>query len=197
MRVRRIVIVGCPGNGKSTLARRLAERFGLDHIELDSLAHVTAFDSATDDEFRASLVARMDAAPDGWVTCGNYVRRTHDLHIARADTLIWLDLPRVQVTWRTLRRTVRRMVRREELFGNGIREPIGTLWRWDPHHNIVRWAWVNHPRYRRETPAHIATDAWSHLEVHHLTTQPAVDRFVAGLGVCDGEPIAGSGRGDR
>lgn len=179
--MRRIVVAGGPGNGKTTLAAALADRLGLVHIELDSLYHVTGFGSASDEEFRAALVARMDAAADGWVTCGNYVAKAQDLHIARADTLVFLDLPRVQVTWRVAKRTVHRFVTREELFGNGIREPVSNFWRWDPDRNVIRWAWVHHPRYRRETPRLMATDAWSHLHVHHLTTQTAVDDFLAAV----------------
>ena len=173
----RIVVVGCPGNGKSTLARRLADEFGLRHIELDSLFHVTDWESATVEEFRRDLVAAMDASPDGWVTCGNYQSMADDLHIERADTLVWLDLPRSVVTWRTFARTVRRSITSEPLFGNALREPFGNFIRWSPEKNIIRWAWVHHPIYRENVPRHLAAAEWQHLDVHHLSTRRAIAEF--------------------
>lgn len=166
-------------------APRGAARLGLVHTELDSLFHVTHLGSATDEEFRAGLVARMDAAPQGWVTCGNYVTKSKNLHIERADTLVFLDQGRVRTTWRVAKRTIRRFVRREELFGNGIREPINNFWRWDPARNVIRWTWVYHPKYRRETLQHIASEAWSHLDVHHFTRPADVAEFVEGLPPAD------------
>lgn len=172
-------MTGGPGNGKSTMARRLAEALGLTHIELDSLHHVTDWGSATVDDFRRDLAAAMDAAPDGWVTCGGYVEMSGGIHIARADTLVWLDLPRATVTWRTAKRTVRRAITRERLYGNGITEPLTNFTRWDPEANVIRWAWVKHPVNRAEYPARIASPQWRHLDVHHLTSAAQVDQFLA------------------
>ncbi|GJM39509.1 MAG: hypothetical protein DHS20C19_28760 [Acidimicrobiales bacterium] len=177
--------MGGPGNGKTTLARELASRLGLDHIELDSLFHVVDFASATDDEFRAGLVARMDAAPQGWVACGNYHSMTEGLHTDRADTVIWLDQSRALVTWRTAKRTVRRALTRQKLFGNDIREPLTNFTRWDPEKNIIRWAWVHHPIYREKTPAYLARPECAHLTVHHLTDPAEVAAFLESVPVAD------------
>ena len=177
--MRGIVVVGCPGNGKSTLARQLADELGLRHIELDGLFHVTDWGSATSEEFRRDLVAAMDDAPQGWVTCGNYLTMCSGLHIDRADTFVWLDLPRRTVMWRTIKRTVRRSLTREPLFGNDIREPLGNFYRWDPEKNIIRWAWVNHPIYRDKFRRF--TDGSSpHLTVHHLTTPGEIRSYLSG-----------------
>ena len=181
VRVRRIVIVGGPGNGKSTLAGRIADQLGLAHIELDSLFHRPGWESVSPDEFRLQLRDAIDAAVHGWVICGNYDSVSQDIHLRLADTLIWLDLPRVTVTWRTARRTIRRAVRRERLFGQEIREPLGNFLRWDPNKNIIRWAWVYHPSYAVKGSRFFSEPEWAHLDAHHLRTPGAVADFLAGV----------------
>lgn len=152
-----IVVCGGPGNGKTTLARTLAARRGIEHIELDSLFHVTDFGSESPAAFRAALIGRMQAAPNGWVMCGNYVSILEHLHIEQADTLVFLDLPKRVVMARVVRRTLRRVLTRERLYGNEVRESFDNLWRWDPEKNIIRWTWVNHRVYRQRTPRLIAS----------------------------------------
>lgn len=178
--MQRIVVAGGPGNGKSTLARQLGDRLGLAHIELDSLFHRPGWESASEEEFRAGLVAAMDAATDGWVSCGNYISLCADLHIQRADTFVWLDLPRGLVTRRTAQRTVRRAITRERLFGQDIREPLRNFTRWAPEKNIVRWAWHYHGIYAVKYARHLAKPEWAHLDVFHLRTVDEIAAFLEG-----------------
>ena len=64
-------------------------------------------------------------AGDGWVVDGNY-SVVRDLVWDRADTVVWLDLPRLVVVRRITTRSIRRVVWREELW-NGNRER-GATW---------------------------------------------------------------------
>ncbi len=176
--MRRITVVGCPGSGKTTLASRLADRLELTHIELDHLHWRPGWTEASPQEFRVGLDAAMAEASTGWVTCGNYRSRSEGRHIAAADTIIWLDLPRHTIMRRVTWRTVRRAVRREELFGRGVKEPLTNFYRWAPEKNIIRWAWVYYPRYRARYQEAIAAGAWVHAEVHHLRSRREVEEFV-------------------
>ncbi len=84
----RIAIIGCPGAGKSTLARRLQEQTGLPLYHLDNLwwkpdrTHITreAFDAAL-----ADILKRP-----AWIVDGNY-SRTVEPRIAACDTVLFLD----------------------------------------------------------------------------------------------------------
>src|SRR6266508_3598546 len=118
-------VVGNSGSGKSTLARALAAELGVAHIELDAIYHQPGWQPLPAADFRA----RVDAATatGGWVVDGNY-SAVRDLIWARADTVVWLDLPRHAVMRQVIWRTLRRAMLRAELW-NGNRE----RWR-----NLVR-----------------------------------------------------------
>ncbi len=141
--VQRVSLVGVPGSGKTTLGRRLAAGLGVPFIELDSIFHRPDWGEIPDEEFRARVTKAI--APEGWVADGNY-GVVRDLVWARADTVVWLDLPRPVVMRRVVLRTIRRALTREELW-NGNREPLTNFYRWDPALNIMRWTWVKYPEY--------------------------------------------------
>lgn len=99
----RIVILGPPGSGKSTLARHLGARHGLPVFHLDRAYWRPGWVEADSESFRAE-VERIAALP-AWVIDGNYTD-TIAARFARADTVIYLDLPAWRCTARVLRRTL-------------------------------------------------------------------------------------------
>ena len=115
----RVSVQGVPGSGKSTVGRAIAGRLGVPYTELDALHHGPDWSEPTAEEFLA-LVRPLVTQPR-WVIDGRYHGKLGDLVVSSADTVVWLDLP--VRTWlpRLVRRTVRRMVRGEELW-NGNRE---------------------------------------------------------------------------
>jgi adenylate kinase family enzyme len=159
--MQRVSVVGNSGSGKSTLAADLARRLGLEHVELDSINHQADWQPLPPDELRRRVVARLDAAAEGWVVCGNY-QSVLDAVWERADTVVWLDLPRGTVMRRVVGRTMRRTISRRELW-NGNREPLTGMVRWDPERSIVRWAWTRHDMYRERYEAAMADPATRHL----------------------------------
>lgn len=175
--MRRVVVVGCSGAGKTTLARRIAAALGVAHIELDALFHQPGWAAQPNDAFQADLAARMAAAQRGWVVCGNYSAQSGGIHVAAADTLVWLDPPRRVVMRRVIARTIWRAVTRRELW-NGNREPLTNFYRWDPEVNIIRWAWVKWPQYRRTYARRTVDGSWDHLDVHRLVSDAQVDAFM-------------------
>ena len=104
MAMLRVAIIGSGGAGKSTLARELGRRTGLDVIHLDEHYWRPGWVETPADEWRvtqADLCAR-----DAWVMDGNY-GGTLDLRLARADTVVFLDLPRRVTIPGVVRRWVR------------------------------------------------------------------------------------------
>jgi adenylate kinase family enzyme len=175
--VRRVSLVGTSGSGKTTVGRRLAGALGVPFIELDAIFHQPDWQELPRDEFRA-LVTEATAV-DGWVVDGNY-SAVRDLVWDRADTVVWIDLPRATVMRQIVTRTVRRTVTREELW-NGNREPLANFWRWDPMHNIIRFAWVRHGVLAERYAAAVEHPRYAELEFIRLRSRTAIEAFLVAL----------------
>ena len=178
MAPRRVSVVGNSGTGKSTLGRALAERLGVPYIELDQLNHQPGWQERSVEELREVVEPLLDG--DGWVVDGNYRDRVGDLVRARADTVVWLDYSRPLVMSRVVRRTLRRVVTRAELW-NGNREPFTNLWSRDPSRSIIAWSWTQHDAYRRRYEGEVADPANVGLDYVRLRSPAATRRWLADL----------------
>ncbi len=174
--VDRIAVHGSSGSGKSTLARTLAARLDLPVTELDGIFHQPGWTPLPTDEFRAQ-VDRV-AAGERWVVEGNY-HQVRDLVWARAQLIVILDLPRWTVMRQVVLRTLRRGVRRAELW-NGNRESLRNLVSTDADRNIVLWTWRTLGRFHEEVPAQARTGA-PDARVVVLTGHDQADRLVEEL----------------
>lgn len=147
--MRRVVVFGTTGSGKSRLAERLGERTGLRVIELDALNWGPDWQPAPVEllRHRVERETRDDGREgDGWIVVGNY-GSVRDLTWRPADTLVWLDLPFGLVIWRLFWRTLRRSVTKENLWGTGNTE---SLWRsFFTRQSILLYAMKTHRANRR------------------------------------------------
>ena len=132
------------GLGEDALARALADRLAAPHLELDAIFHQPGWEPRPVDEFRADV--HDFCTGDTWVVDGNY-RAVQDLVWARADTVVWLDLPRRIVMRQIIGRSVGRAALRRELW-NGNRESLRSLVARDPERSVIRWAWTRHDESR-------------------------------------------------
>ena len=132
----RIMIIGCGGAGKSTLARQLGEKTGLPVVHLDRIfwspGNWQHLDRA---EFDALLTA--EAEKDRWIIDGNY-DRTLELRLAKADTVIYLDFPRWLCLAGWFKRVITHWGKARPDMAPGCKE-----W-FDPE--FVKWLW----KYNKE-----------------------------------------------
>lgn len=172
--MRRVVIFGTTGSGKSWLAQRLAERTGLRVVELDALYWGRDWQPAPVDLFRYRV--ENEIHDDGWIVVGNY-GQVRDLTWRSADTLVWLDLPLPLVVSRLARRTLKRAFTKEELWGTGNRETLANAF--FSRQSILLWALKTHRRNRER----FGTDCQllaSEKRVVRLRSAGAIKKFAAG-----------------
>jgi adenylate kinase family enzyme len=166
------VVVGTSCSGKTTFARRLANKLGTQGIELDSLYWGSGWTPRPDFEQNVLATVRQPR----WVIDGNYSRVRHVIW-RRSTAIVWLDYSFARVFSRAVRRTVRRIVLRERLYG-GNRETIpaalfdveAPLWL------VVR----THGKRRREFPRLFGLAEYRHAAVIRLRTPGAAEEFLAG-----------------
>ncbi|MEW6217285.1 MAG: shikimate kinase [Candidatus Bipolaricaulota bacterium] len=171
----RISVVGTSGSGKTTVGRAIADRLGLPFVELDALAWLPGWTNRPLAELR-ELVDERTRGPT-WVVDGNY-SKVRDLVWGRADTVVWLDYPFRHVFGQLLRRTIRRSLRREELW-NGNRESLRMSF--FSRDSILLWAIRTYRRRKRQYPELFARPEHGHLKLIHLRSPAETQRWLNGL----------------
>jgi adenylate kinase family enzyme len=170
---RRINVIGTSAAGKTILAASLADRLGVPHIELDALHWERNWTEAPTEVMRERVAAAI--AVDAWVVDGNYAV-VRDLVWARAQAIIWLDLPLRTILWRFAARTSRRLIGREELW-NGNRERLRT--QLASRDSLLWWILTTYRRRRRDYPRLLA--ARPDLLAVRLRSGRDADRWIASL----------------
>lgn len=128
--MKRVMIVGQPGAGKSTLAREIGVRTGLPVVHIDHIHWQSGWRERPREE--KTRLCREVEARDTWVFEGGH-SATWPQRLARCDTLIWLDVPVVRRLYRVIRRSLGARGRpRPDL-------PEGCPERFDPQ--FYRWIW--------------------------------------------------------
>lgn len=100
----RLLVVGCCGAGKSTLAAELSRRWKLPLIHLDRLWWLPGWRERDPASFDAELARLLETGR--WVIDGNYAR-TLPLRLRRAELVIWLDFSRARCLWQVGKRLLR------------------------------------------------------------------------------------------
>jgi len=167
--VQRVAIIAtASGCGKTTVGRELASRLDVPYVELDAIHWQPGWTELDAVELRRRvepLVAR-----DAWVIDGSYRGKLGDLVLERADTVVWLDLPRRIWLPRLVVRTLRRTLTREELW-SGNRETLWNAVAGDD--SLFRFALANERPRRHRYPREL-----DRYRVARLRTPAEVEAFL-------------------
>lgn len=173
--MKRVVVIGTSGSGKTTFANGLARLLNVPHIELDQLHWNPNWQETP----REAFIEKVKAATDipAWVVDGNYTKKVSSIVWQRADTIVWLDYPFPVVISRLLIRTFRRAVLGEECC-NGNRESLRMAF---SKESIILWAFTSHWRHQRDYAAKLRDPAHAHLHAVRLQSPQAAARWMEHL----------------
>ena len=175
--MRRVVVLGTSGAGKTTLARDLSRRIGVPHVELDAIHWKPNWTSTPAaqliEEVRAALDA-ADAAAGGWTVCGHYGQVRH-VTWTRADTIIFLDYPMRVVFLRVLWRTLRRWWRREELWNRNRERLRDNFFSRD---SLFLWVMNTWRIRRRDVPRLLRDPRFAHVRTYRFRSPAELDRWM-------------------
>lgn len=139
----RVVFFGVTGSGKTTAAERYAAATGLPLTSVDSDIGWLPGWAERDPAEQLRMVEEI-ASRDAWVL-DSFYRKWSDHLIPRAEVIVALDYPRWRSLSRLVRRTLRRMVLREEVC-NGNTESFRRV---IAHDSIIRWHFTSFASKRR------------------------------------------------
>lgn len=137
--IQRLLLLGCCGAGKTTLGRQLSAALDLPLVHLDQFYWGPGWAPCPEDQWQ-QRVRELIARPR-WILDGNY-QGTLELRLTRADTVVFLDLPR----WRCMQRTLTRWL----ALAGGQRPDLGPGCpeRLDPSLLRYVWSFPGRPRER-------------------------------------------------
>lgn len=165
----RVLIIGCGGAGKSTLARKLSGKTGLPLIHLDQIwwgpGNWQHMEKA---EFDDILTKEMDKPR--WILDGNY-NRTLDARLEKCDTVIYLDMPRLVCLKNWIGRVIKNWGHAREDMAQGCAE-----W-FDPE--MAGWIW-NFNRNNRDNYLR-RLNALEGKQVYIFRSRREVERFLQDL----------------
>lgn len=164
----RIIIIGCGGAGKSTLARRLGETLGLPVIHLDAEYWQPGWVETPKDEWRHTVETLVQG--ECWIMDGNF-GGTMDLRIAAATTIILLDFPAYLCAYRVITRRLRYWGTTRPDMGPGCPEKLD----WE----FLKWICVDFPRRSRTHILQRLAQCAAEKQVITLCSPRAVRDFVA------------------
>ena len=167
--MKRVLIIGCGGAGKSTLARKLGEKTGLPVVHLDQIWWAPGYWQHLErEEFDRRLLAETEKPR--WILDGNF-NRTLELRLMACDTVIYLDLPRLVCLKNWIGRVIKNWGHHRIDMAEGCNE-----W-FDPE--MAKWIWKFNRQNRSRYYALL--NGLEGKQVHILKNRRAVQKFLDSL----------------
>lgn len=164
----RIVIIGCGGAGKSTLARQLGEKLTLPVVHLDKLFWKPGWVEETQEEFDRKLALELEKPR--WIIDGNF-NRTMPQRLEKCDTIIYLDFSRLACLLGVVKRIVTTYGTVRPDMGEGCPERFDI--------EFLKWVW-NYNKDKRQRNYQLLQQA-AHAEKIVLKNRRMVKHFLKNL----------------
>lgn len=166
--MKRVIIIGCGGAGKSTLAHKMGELTGIPVVHLDKLFWKPGWVERTPEEF--DPIIQQEIEKDAWIMDGNF-NRTMPQRVKRCDTVIYLDFSRFACLMGILKRELTSYGKVRPDMGEGCPERVDF--------EFLKWVW-NYNKNKRERNYRLLNEA-THAETIVLKNRRSVCRFLKAL----------------
>jgi adenylate kinase family enzyme len=164
--MKRILVIGSGGAGKSTVATRLGQSLNLDVHHLDRYYWRPGWVKPWPEEWLQTITELIER--ESWIIDGNY-GGTLEQRLHRCDTIVFLDLPRLLCLWRVVKRNLR--------YRNGGRPDITEGCPEKLDFEFVSWIW-NYSRRSRPRIVELIRAHGEGKRVVWLRSSRDVDKFL-------------------
>lgn len=162
--MKKVVVIGCGGSGKSHIARELGKVLGAPVTHLDAVFYDEDWNPLPMEEFAAAQ--RELVAQPTWVIDGNY-HSTLSVRLEACDTVVLMDVSTPAALWGILSRQLRHGAGHQ---GNGVHNRI--------HWGVVTYVATYRRKMRPRVLARIEASASSHAEVVLLRSRGHTRRWL-------------------
>jgi adenylate kinase family enzyme len=167
--MKKVIVVGSSGAGKTYFSRRLSTALGIELIHIDTEYWGPGWTEPSKVEWKDKLSHLL--ARESWIIDGNYTN-TLDMRLAACDTVIFLDIRRTLCIWRVIRRTLKFYRRKRPDMADGCYERLDLP--------FLAFVW-NYPERTKPKVMTLIEKHRSAANVVHLTSPRAVKQFLSEL----------------
>ncbi|MFC7686071.1 DNA topology modulation protein [Ureibacillus sp. GCM10028918] len=164
--MKKIAIIGSGGSGKSTLARELGKILKIEVYHLDALFWKPGWVGTSREEQK--MVQSDLVENESWIFDGNY-GGTMDIRLNKADTIIFLDIPRTICAYRVFKRRIQYRKKTRPDMGEGCEERLDL--------EFLKWVW-KYPRTKKPAIVKKLELLPREKEIITLTSLKEVDHFL-------------------
>jgi len=173
--MKRIVIGGSIGAGKSSLAKRLSEKLHIEHIELDSLYWLPGWKVRPVQELKKLAV--QVAQKETWVVCGNF-SVLRPIIWAKVDTVVWLDYPFLRCFWQAFKRSIKNIINQKTCC-NGNQETFRRLL--FSKNSILWWCITTYRKRNKKYERLMHDPMYKHINFVRLKSHKEADNWLKSL----------------
>ena len=167
--MKRVLVIGPGGAGKSTFAQRLGQLLNIEVKHLDRFFWKSGWTEPSKEDWFKTVTEL--ASGDSWIMDGNF-GGTLELRLKHCDTIIFLDMPRLLCLWRITKRRFLYHNRSRPDMAEGCSEKLDR--------SFISWVW-NYSRRSRPKVVKLLDEYSGSKQVVWLRSNAEVESFLQGL----------------
>lgn len=164
--MKKVLIIGPGGAGKSTFANQLGERLNIEVLHLDKFYWRPGWIEPSKAEWLKTVEELLRR--EAWIMDGNY-SGSLAIRFKECDTVIFLDMPRTLCVWRVLKRAVMYRNKSRPDVAEGCRERLSL--------EFILWVW-NYPRRTRPKIVRMFESDTEGKRIISLRSPADIERFL-------------------